>query len=107
MARKDPRIDAYIDKSAPFARPILKHIRKIVHAGCPDVEETIKWQFPHFDYHGVLYGMAAFKAHCALGFWKAELILGNTMGEKEARSSSAGGELASYKFKPASSPASQ
>ena len=84
MAKKDPRIDAYIDKSAPFARPILEHLRKIVHAGCPDVEETIKWQFPHFDHHGVVCGMAAFKSHCAFGFWKAELILGETKEEKEA-----------------------
>ena len=76
MAKKDPRVDAYIDKSAPFARPILKYLRKIVHGGCPEVEETIKWQFPHFDYKGMMCGMAAFKNHCAFGFWKAELIFG-------------------------------
>jgi hypothetical protein len=74
MGTKDPRVDAYIAKSADFAKPILKHIRKVVHAGCPDVEETIKWQFPHFDYKGVLCGMAAFKQHCAFGFWKEALI---------------------------------
>ncbi|MEP6603979.1 MAG: YdeI/OmpD-associated family protein [Spartobacteria bacterium] len=76
MAKKDPRIDAYISESAAFAKPILKHLRKIVHAGCPAVEETIKWQFPHFDYKGVLCGMAAFQQHCAFGFWKGSLILG-------------------------------
>jgi uncharacterized protein YdeI (YjbR/CyaY-like superfamily) len=74
MATRDPRIDAYIAKSAEFAQPILKHLRKVVHAGCPNVEETIKWQFPHFDYKGVICGMAAFKQHCAFGFWKAALI---------------------------------
>jgi hypothetical protein len=77
MGKRDPRVDAYIDKSAPFAKPILKHLRKIVHAGCPDVEETIKWQFPHFDYKGIMCGMAAFKNHCAFGFWKGSLIFGN------------------------------
>ncbi len=61
MATKDPRIDAYIAKSAGFAKPILKHLRKIVHAGCPEVEETMKWSMPHFDYKGVMCGMAAFK----------------------------------------------
>jgi uncharacterized protein YdeI (YjbR/CyaY-like superfamily) len=74
MACKDPRIDAYIAKSADFAKPILKHLRKIVHAGCPNVEETLKWSMPHFDYKGVMCGMAAFKQHCVFGFWKESLI---------------------------------
>src|ERR1044072_1256058 len=75
MATKDPRIDAYIAKSADFAKPILKQLRKVGHAGCPDVVETIKWSMPHFDHKGVMCGMAAFKEHCAFGFWKADLIL--------------------------------
>ncbi len=75
MTTKDPRIDAYIAKSADFAKPILKHLRKVVHAGCPQVRETIKWSMPHFDHQGVMCGMAAFKEHCAFGFWKADLIL--------------------------------
>ena len=75
MATKDPRIDAYIAKSAEFAKPILKHLRKVVHAGCPDVVETMKWSMPHFDHKGVMCGMAAFKQHCAFGFWKADLIV--------------------------------
>ena len=76
MAKKDPRVDACIAKSAAFAQPILKHIRKLVHFGCPEVEETIKWQFPSFMYKGMLCGMAAFKNHCTFGFWKHELIFG-------------------------------
>jgi len=87
MASKDSRIDAYIEKAAPFARPILKHLRNIVHAGCPNVQETIKWQSPHFDHKGPMCGMAAFKNHCAFGFWKAELILG---GEKRAQNEAMG-----------------
>ena len=71
MGTRDPRVDAYIAKSAPFAKPILKHIRKQMHANCPEVEETMKWSMPHFDYKGMLGGMAAFKQHCAFGFWKA------------------------------------
>ena len=71
MATKDPRIDAYIAKAANFAKPILKHLRKVVHTGCPEVEETMKWSMPHFDYKGMMCGMAAFKEHCAFGFWKA------------------------------------
>ena len=74
MRHKDPRVDAYIERAAPFARPILRHLRKVVHRGCPNVEETIKWSFPHFDYKGMMCGMAAFKQHCAFGFWKRELI---------------------------------
>lgn len=75
MATKDPRIDAYIAKSADFAKPILKHLRKVVHAGCPEVVETLKWSMPHFDHKGVMCGMGAFKQHCAFGFWKADLVL--------------------------------
>jgi uncharacterized protein YdeI (YjbR/CyaY-like superfamily) len=76
MAARDPRIDAYIAKSAEFARPILTHLREVVHAACPDVEETMKWSFPHFQYRGMLCSMAAFKEHCAFGFWKSSLVLG-------------------------------
>lgn len=70
----DPRIDAYIAKAKPFAKPILKRIRGAMHAGCPDVTETIKWSVPAFDYKGPLAGMAAFKAHCIFGFWKQPLM---------------------------------
>jgi uncharacterized protein YdeI (YjbR/CyaY-like superfamily) len=72
----DPRVDEYIEKSAPFARPILKKIRAAVHAGCPDVEETMKWSFPHFMHHGILCSMASFKSHCAFGFGKEQLLTG-------------------------------
>jgi hypothetical protein len=74
MAKKDPRIDAYIAKARPFAKPILKRIRKAVHAGCPDVVETIKWGMPAFEHKGPLCGTAAFKAHCIFGFWKGALM---------------------------------
>jgi uncharacterized protein YdeI (YjbR/CyaY-like superfamily) len=74
MPSKDPRIDEYISKSAKFAQPILKHLRKLVHLGCPQVQETMKWSFPHFDYKGIMCSMAAFKNHCSFGFWKATLM---------------------------------
>src|SRR6185436_5103590 len=74
MPTRDARVDAYIEKAQPFARPILRRIRKAVHAGCPGVVESIKWSMPAFDYKGPLVGMAAFKAHCTLGFWKASLM---------------------------------
>jgi uncharacterized protein YdeI (YjbR/CyaY-like superfamily) len=86
MNHKDPRIDAYIAKAAPFAKPILMHLRKLVHAGCPDVEETVKWRNPSFSYKGLLCGMAAFKEHCAFGFWKHALVVGDE-GEREAMGS--------------------
>lgn len=77
MAKRDPRIDAYIAKSADFAKPILKYIRAVVHEGCPDAEETLKWGAPTLMYHGILCGMAAFKEHCGFIFWKGSLILGD------------------------------
>lgn len=74
MVSTDPRVDAYIARSAGFARPILIHLRTLVHIGCPDVQETMKWSFPHFMHRGILCSMASFKAHCAFGFWKGALI---------------------------------
>jgi uncharacterized protein YdeI (YjbR/CyaY-like superfamily) len=76
MGRRDPRLDAYIAKSADFAKPILTHLREVVHEACPDVEETMKWNSPHFVYKGMLAGMASFKEHCGFGFWKGSLIVG-------------------------------
>ena len=74
----DPRVDDYIAKAAPFAQPILRRIREVVHTACPDVEETMKWSFPHFMHHGILCSMASFKSHCAFGFWKEQLMSGTT-----------------------------
>jgi hypothetical protein len=73
---KDPRIDTYIAKAAPFAQPILKPVRAAVHAGCPEVVETIKWSVPSFEYKGPFCGMAAFKKHVMFGFWKHQLMTG-------------------------------
>jgi uncharacterized protein YdeI (YjbR/CyaY-like superfamily) len=74
MPNTDKRVDAYIAKSAPFAEPILKHLRDLVHTAVPEVEEKMKWSFPHFDHHGMMCSMAGFKEHCAFGFWKASIM---------------------------------
>ena len=83
MGRRDPRVDAYIEKSAAFAQPILKHLRELVHRECPEVEETLKWSMPSFVYKGILCGMAAFKHHAAFHFWKHKVVVGET-ANKEA-----------------------
>jgi uncharacterized protein YdeI (YjbR/CyaY-like superfamily) len=75
MGTRDARVDDYIAKSTEFARPILTYLRDLVHAACPDVEETMKWSFPHFMYKGMLCSMASFKEHCSFGFWKSSLIV--------------------------------
>ena len=70
MPTTDPRVDAYIAQAAPFAQPILAHLRATVHAAVPEVVEAMKWSRPHFLLDGrLLCGMSAFKAHCAFGFW--------------------------------------
>lgn len=75
MPKKEPKVDAYINKAADFAKPILNHFRELVHITCPEVQELIKWGFPHFDYlGGPMCSMASFKQHCAIGFWKASLM---------------------------------
>jgi uncharacterized protein YdeI (YjbR/CyaY-like superfamily) len=76
------QIDHYILKAQPFAQPILNHLRALIHHACPDVEEKIKWSMPHFNYKGgPLVHMAAFKQHCAFGFWKAALMNDATLLE--------------------------
>lgn len=78
MTPPDPRIDAYIAKSAEFARPILSHLRAVVHSACPEAEETLKWGAPSFTYRGkILCGMAAFKQHAAFGFWQGAQVTGD------------------------------
>lgn len=89
MATTDKRVDAYIVKAAPFAQPILRELRAIVHEGCPEVVETIKWGFPNFDYKGIMCNMAAFKQHCSFGFWRSSLVV----GEQDNKSSEAHGQL--------------
>ncbi len=83
MGTKDPRVDAYIAKSAEFARPILQHLRQLVHEACPEVQETIKWSFPNFEYKGPFCNMAAFKQHCSFGFWKHKLLFPGQPGKEE------------------------
>lgn len=84
MAQRDQRVDDYIAKAPPFARPILIHLRAVVHDACPDVAETIKWRMPSFEYGGMLCHMAAFTRHCVFGFWKGEQLLGASSRNAEA-----------------------
>jgi uncharacterized protein YdeI (YjbR/CyaY-like superfamily) len=68
---RDPRVDDYIDQAAAFARAPLEHVREAMHAALPDVTEAIKWSHPFYLLDGKPFAnMAAFKAHCSLGFWK-------------------------------------
>lgn len=68
-------VDTYIANAEDFAKPILEHWRRLIHENCPEVEETIKWSFPHFDYNGDNMCVVAFyKNHCSFTFLKAELM---------------------------------
>ncbi len=99
MPTTDPFVDAYIEKSKDFAKPILNHLRALVHEACPDVVETKKWSFPHFDYKGMMCSMAAFKEHCAFSFWKQALLESSAFpAEKTAMGSF--GRIASLKDLP-------
>ena len=70
----DSRVDAYIEKAAPFAQPILTHLRKLMHQACPHATETIKWGMPFFVQQGIIIAsMASFKQHCSFGFWGPEM----------------------------------
>lgn len=93
MATNSKEVDAYIARAAEFAKPILNHLRQLVHKTCPEAEEKIKWGFPHFDYKDeMLCSMAAFKQHCSFGFWKASLMKDPVLAET-AKSEVAMGHL--------------
>lgn len=99
MPTTDPRVDAYIDKAKDFAKPLLNHLRSLVHEACPDVIETMKWSFPHFDYKGMMCSMASFKEHCAFGFWK-QSIMENTAFPAEKTAMGSFGRLTTVKDLP-------
>lgn len=90
MPTTDPRVDAYIEKSKDFAKPILTHIRALVHATCPEATETLKWSMPSFEYKGILCGFAAFKEHCTFGFWKQTLMESDAFSETKTAMGSFG-----------------
>jgi uncharacterized protein YdeI (YjbR/CyaY-like superfamily) len=103
MAAKLKAIDAYIAKSAGFAKPILNHIRELVHKTCPEAEEKMKWSMPFFDYKGeMLCHMAAFKQHAVMSFWKASLMKDPVLMANAQSESSMGhlGRLTSMKDLP-------
>jgi len=75
QGRLNPQFDEYQEGASDFAKPIMAHLRKLVHKQCPEVVEAIKWGNPHFDYKGeVLCIFAAYKNHCSFGFWKESLM---------------------------------
>lgn len=74
MEQYDSRVDAYIANSAAFAKPILTHLRELIHRASPELKETVKWNCPFFDFEGPVCQIAGFKEHCAFGFWKAKLM---------------------------------
>jgi uncharacterized protein YdeI (YjbR/CyaY-like superfamily) len=75
MGKRDPRVDAYIAKKAPFAQPILKALREIIHEADPAIEEDIKWGAPAFMHKGIVCIMAGFKEYVGVNFWKGALIV--------------------------------
>ena len=83
--KTEPRFDAYIERAADFAKPILRHLRETIHAACPDCEEAMKWSSPSFIYKGkILAGMASFKAHATFGFWQGSQVAATDGKEKTA-----------------------
>lgn len=104
MSAYNKSIDAYIAKSADFAKPILNHLRGLIHTACPDVEEKMKWSMPFFDYKGeMMCHMASFKQHCAFGFWKGSIMKDPVLRETAASEAAMGhlGKITSLKDLPA------
>jgi uncharacterized protein YdeI (YjbR/CyaY-like superfamily) len=103
MSSFNKSIDAYIAESADFAKPILNHLRALIHTACPDVEEKMKWSMPFFDYKGeMMCHMASFKQHCAFGFWKGAIMKDPVLRETAASEAAMGhlGKITSLKDLP-------
>ena len=103
MAIINKSIDAYIAKSTDIAKPILEHLRELIHQTCPDVEEKMKWSMPFFDYKGeMMCHMASFKQHCAFGFWKGSIMKDPVLRETAASEEAMGhlGRITSLKDLP-------
>jgi len=103
MGQYNEKVDAYIAKSADFAKPILIHLRELVHRAAPEITEGLKWGFPFFDYKGPVCQMASFKQHCAFGFWKAKLLLdpkGYVKGEGDEAAAGSFGRITSLQDLP-------
>ncbi|MCV9936788.1 YdeI/OmpD-associated family protein [Boseaceae bacterium BT-24-1] len=72
---RSPKVDAYAAQAEGFARPILSHLRSVVHAACPEVVEDIKYGIPHFSYRGdYLCIFAAYRSHCSFTLYKDALM---------------------------------
>lgn len=92
--RRHPNHDDYIRHAADFAQPILTKLRKVVHKACPKVQESIKWNSPHFELQGMLCGMNAFKKHVVFAFWRgAELSDTEGLLERMGKTGIAGMKL--------------
>lgn len=100
MPTKDPKVDSYIEKAAPFARPILRKVRALFHRACPNVEEKIKWGCPSFECNGMLGGMAAFKNHATFGLWRQD-VLPDPHGLFHSKSPMGSGKITDVKQLPA------
>src|SRR5262245_56589332 len=74
MKHASPEFDAHISDAPAYAKPILTKLRALFNKACPDIEEVMKWSFPHFEYRGIVGSMAAFKNYIRWGFWKAKLM---------------------------------
>lgn len=82
---RDVRVNAYIERQAEFAKPILTHLREVVHAACPEIGEALKWGMPAFMYKGeILAYLAAFKGHASFGFWHGSMVVGEEIEQQGA-----------------------
>lgn len=68
------QINLYIAEQPEWQRKLLVRLRQLIHSTDAEVEETWKWNSPHFDHQGIMVGLQAFKEHVAVWFHKGSLI---------------------------------
>ncbi len=99
---RSPEVDAYIEEAAPFAKPILKKVRDLMHKADPEIVETMKWSCPHFELQGIVAGLAAFKEHVRFGYWRGVQVTGESdQMERMGKTEMAAAKLKDVKDLPA------
>jgi hypothetical protein len=68
------QINTYISEQPEWQRRLLVRLRQLIHSANEEVEESWRWNGPHFDHDGIMIGMHAFKTCVSVWFHKGALL---------------------------------
>ncbi|MCB0792148.1 MAG: DUF1801 domain-containing protein [Flavobacteriales bacterium] len=68
------RINSHIAEQDEWKRRLMVRLRQLIHQVDPGIEETWRWNGPHFDRNGIMLGMSAHKTCVSIWFHKGALL---------------------------------